>query len=75
MKTLSEMFNLKKAEPESDIGTYVVAIQLSKDKIHTMTLSWRPNTTRENAIKECLEYAAKVKPGFTVDQYLVDKIP
>ena len=74
MKKILRMLGILPPKVASDVGTYAVAVQMFKGDIHTITLSWRANSTRENAIRECLEYATNAKPGFEVDQYLVDKI-
>jgi hypothetical protein len=74
MKKIMKMFDLRKGK--TDIGTYAVAVHLSHEetKVTTITLSWRANSTKDNAVIDCLRYAAEQKPGYKVEQYLVEKI-
>jgi hypothetical protein len=59
-------------------SAFAIAVSLSKNdgrtSTHTMTLSWRSDCSRDEAIVDALEHAREVKPGFSIDDYLVAEI-
>jgi len=58
---------------------WAVAVQLSKHEggklLASLVLVVREGGSEAEALKHAIDYAATEKPGFSIDQYLIQKIP